>query len=83
MHPTHWIQLIVESFFQTVGFEYDIDSTMPNPSYNELCQTDSCFLEFNDASLDAATYEISFVFADSCASSGGSLPMTLNFSLKM
>ena len=56
-------------FSQTGWLEYDIDSALPNPSINDLCATDSCFLEFNDASLDATTYEIAFVFADSCISS--------------
>ena len=65
-------------FSETNWFEYDIDSTMPNTGYNELCQTDSCFLAFNDASLDAATYEVSFVFADSCASPGSVLA-NINF----
>ena len=55
-------------FSQTRWLEYDIDSALPNPSINDLCETDSCFLEFNDVLLDANTYEVAFIFADSCAS---------------
>ncbi|HAB90022.1 MAG TPA: hypothetical protein DCF84_05750 [Bacteroidetes bacterium] len=56
-------------FSETGWLEYDMDSALPNPSLNDLCATDSCFLEVNDASLDASTYEVAFVFADSCVSS--------------
>ena len=60
-------------FSQTGWLEYDINSALPNPSLNSLCSTDSCFLEFNDASLDASNYEVAFVFADSCTSTDGLL----------
>lgn len=56
-------------FSQTRWLEYDIDSALPNPSINDRCETDTCFLEFNDVLLDATTYEVSFIFADSCSSS--------------
>lgn len=65
-------------FSQTGWLEYEIDSALPYPSVNDLCEADSCFLEFNDASLDATTYEIAFVFADSCTSSEN-FPVGLKF----